>query len=75
MNQKIRPLVEILAEIPDVHKAKGKRHNLCTLLSLCVVAMMARAKNPRAIARWWQNRKELERLLERLGFDKGYVPS
>lgn len=75
MNQKIRPLVEILAEIPDLRKAKGKRHSLCAILSLCVVAMMAGAKNPRAIARWWQNRKGLGGVLERLGFDRGYGPS
>lgn len=75
MNQKIRPLVEILAEIPDSRKAKGRRHSLCAILSLCVVAMIAGAKNPRAIARWWQNRQELKGLLEKLGFDKGKGPS
>jgi predicted transposase YbfD/YdcC len=75
MNQKIRPLVEILAEIPDSREAKGKRHALCAILSLCVVAMLAGAKNPKAMAKWWQNRAGLDTLLEQLGFDRGYGPS
>jgi hypothetical protein len=36
----IRPLVEILAEIPDFRKEKGKRHPLSAILALACVSMM-----------------------------------
>lgn len=75
MNTEIRPLGEILAEIDDPRNAKGKRHPLAAILSLCVVAMMAGAKTPKAIANWWKNRIGLGPFLERLGFTKEYGPS
>jgi predicted transposase YbfD/YdcC len=75
MNTTVRPLIERLAEIPDSRKPKGKRHPLPAILSLCVVAMMAGAKTPKAIANWWKNRKGLGSFLERLGFTKEYGPS
>ena len=45
-----RPLVEILAEIPDFRKDKGKRHPLSAVLSLACVAIMCGAKGYSAIA-------------------------
>jgi hypothetical protein len=75
MNPKVRPLAERLAEIPDPRKPKGTRHALTAILCLCVVAMMAGAKTPKAIANWWKNRQGLGAFLERLGFTKGYGPS
>lgn len=75
MNTEIRPLGEVLAEIDDPRHPKGTRHPLAAILSLCVVAMMAGAKTPKAIANWWQNRIGLGPFLERLGFTKEYGPS
>ena len=75
MNTEIRPLGEILGEIDDPRNPKGKRHPLGAILSLCVVAMMAGAKTPKAIANWWKNRIGLGSFLERLGFTKEYGPS
>jgi predicted transposase YbfD/YdcC len=75
MNTKVRPLAEMLAEIPDPRNPKGLRHPLAAILSLCVVAMMSGAKNPKAIAKWWKNREGLGPFLERLGFTKEYGPS
>jgi hypothetical protein len=69
MNTEIRPLSEILAETHDPRNPKGNRHPLAAILSLCVVAMMAGAKTPKAIANWWQNRIGLGSFLERLGFN------
>ena len=39
----IRPLMEILSEIPDFGKAKGKRHPLSAILSMACVAIMCGA--------------------------------
>ena len=39
----IRPLMEILSEIPDFRKAKGKRHPLSAILSMACVAIMCGA--------------------------------
>jgi hypothetical protein len=75
MNPKARPLIERLAEISDLRKAKGKRHALPAILSLCVVAMMGGAKTPKAMANWWRNRAGLGPFLERLGFSQTYGPS
>jgi predicted transposase YbfD/YdcC len=75
MEHKARPLVERLTEIVDPRKPKGKRHALPAILSLCVVAMMAGAKTPKAIGNWWKNRVGLGPFLERLGFSKAYGPS
>lgn len=75
MNRKVRPLIEILTEIADPRKPKGKRHPLSAVLALCVVAMMSGAKNPRQIANWWKSRKGLGPFLELLGFTREYGPS
>jgi len=75
MTREIRPLHPYLAEIEDPRKLKGLRHSLVAILSLCVVALMCGAKNPRLVAVWWKNRKDLGPLLERLGFTKGYGAS
>ena len=45
-----RPLVEILTEIPDFRKEKGKRHPLPA--TLACVAMMCGVKGYSAIAEW-----------------------
>jgi predicted transposase YbfD/YdcC len=75
MKPKARPLIERLAEISDLRKAKGKRHPLAAILSLCLVAMMAGAKTPKAMANWWRNREDLGPFRERLGFTPAYGPS
>jgi hypothetical protein len=36
----VRPLIEILSEIPDFRKSKGKRHQLSAILAMACVAMM-----------------------------------
>jgi len=51
----VRPLVEILAEIPDFRKEKGKRHPLSAILDLACVAMMCGAKGYTAMAEWGRN--------------------
>jgi hypothetical protein len=49
------PLVEILAEIPDFRKSKGKRHQLSAILALACSAMMCGYQSYGAIAEWGRN--------------------
>ena len=47
-----RPLIEVLAEIPDVRKARGKRHPLPAILALVSVAMLCGYRSYGAAAQW-----------------------
>lgn len=48
MEDRCPPLIDILSEIPDFRKAKGKRHPLSAILALACVAMMCGYKGYRA---------------------------
>ena len=63
---KCKSLVEILSEIPDFRKAKGKRHKLSAILSLACVAIMCGARSYTAISDWGRNYNR--RFIEALGF-------
>lgn len=52
---KYPPLIDILSEIPDLRKAKGKRHPLPAILALTCVATMCGYKGYRAFAEWGRN--------------------
>lgn len=59
-----RPLVEILAEIADFRKEKGKRHPLSAVLALACVGIMCGAKGYCAMAEWGRNYgKEISKAL------------
>jgi len=45
----VRPLIEILAEIPDFRKAKGKRHPLSSILAMACAATLCGYKSYGAI--------------------------
>jgi predicted transposase YbfD/YdcC len=55
MEEECQPLIEILAEIPDFRKAKGKRHPLPAILALACVATMCGYKGYRAFSEWGKN--------------------
>lgn len=60
----VRPLVEILAEIPDFRKEKGKRHPLPAILALACVAIICGVKGYCAMAEWGRNYgKEISKAL------------
>ena len=68
----VRPLIEILAEIPDFRKAKGKRHPLSAILAMACVAMMSGYKSYSAMAEWGRNYGA--KLARALGFTHKKTP-
>jgi predicted transposase YbfD/YdcC len=70
---KVRPLVEILAEINDVRQKKGLRHPLAGMLALACVAMLCGYRRVNAIAEWGRNYGE--RYASELGFEKHGYPA
>jgi predicted transposase YbfD/YdcC len=68
----VKPLIEVLAEIPDFRKAKGKRHPLSAILALACVAVMCGCRGYRAIAEWGRNYDN--EFTEALGFTHAKTP-
>lgn len=66
---RVRPLREVLAEVPDPRNRGGKRHEFEAVLLLICTAMLCGCKNPNQIATWGtgQNRE----YLKLLGFKRG----
>src|SRR5262245_44031712 len=60
-----RPLIEVLAEIPDCRKNHGKRHPLVAILALACSAMLCGYRSYTAIAEW--GRHYGEHLVRALG--------
>lgn len=63
-----RPLIEVLAEIPDFRQGQGKRHNLAAILAMAVAAILCGYKSYSAIAQWGRNYGA--KLSQALGFKK-----
>ncbi len=66
MVARCRPLIEVLAELPDVRKARGKRHALTAILALVCVATLCGYRSYGAIAQW--ARVYPAKLVRALGF-------
>jgi predicted transposase YbfD/YdcC len=61
-----RPLIEVLAEIPDFRSQHGKRHPLAAILALACSAMLCGYRSDTALAAW--GRHYGASLVQALGF-------
>ena len=50
-----RPLIEVLAEMPDLRSRRGKRHPLSSMLAMACCAMLCGYRSYSALAEWGRN--------------------
>lgn len=65
-------MIDILSEIPDFRKAKGKRHPLPSVLALVCVAIMCGYKSYRGFSEWGEHYGT--EFMKALGFTQGIGP-
>ncbi len=71
-----RPLLDVIALIPDARKRRGKRHPLAGVLALACVAMLCGARSHSTVAEWGHTYWEVDPgLLRRLGLGRHGPPS
>jgi len=62
------PLIEVLAEMPDVRHSRGKRHPLVAMLALACSARLCGYRSYTAIAAW--GRHDGAKLAQALGLTR-----
>lgn len=72
MADAVRPLIEVLREVPEVRSRQGRRHPLDAILALACAAMRCGCRSYSAVAEW--GRTYDRRLIQALGFDKQPTP-
>jgi predicted transposase YbfD/YdcC len=72
MPTRIIPLIEILVEMPDFRKSRGKRHPLAAILALACAATLCGARSYSAMADWGRNYGR--DLTQALGFTHAKTP-
>lgn len=51
----VRPLIEVLEEVPDFRQASGKRHRLSSILALACASFLCGYRSYGAMAEWGRN--------------------
>lgn len=72
MDRSYRPLIEVLAEVPDPRSRRGRRYPLAALLGLACAALLCGYRSYSAMAEWGRNYDPA--LLRALGFTRATVP-
>jgi predicted transposase YbfD/YdcC len=71
-----RPLLDVIATIPDVRARRGKRHPLAGVLALACVATLCGARSYGVVAEWGHTAREVDpALLRSLGLGRHGAPS
>jgi hypothetical protein len=73
MHNEIRPLIEVLSEVPDPRTRRGRRYSLVSILTLVCLATLCGYKSYGAMAQWIEDYGS--EWLPRLGFTRGVAPS
>jgi hypothetical protein len=73
MQSEIRPLIEVLSEVPDPRTLRGRRYSLVSVLTLVFLATLCGYKSYGAMAKWVEDYGS--EWLPRLGFRRGVAPS
>jgi predicted transposase YbfD/YdcC len=74
--QPCRPLLDVIATVPDVRSARGKRHPLAGLVLLACAATLCGIRSYSAVAEWGHTAQEVDpALLQRLGLGRHGPPS
>ncbi len=72
MARAYRPLIEVLAEVPDPRSRRGRRYPLSALLGLACAALLCGHRSYSAMAEWARNYDP--ELLRALGFTRAMAP-
>jgi len=72
MNATVRPLIEVLREVPEVRMRRGRRHPLEAVLALACAAMLCGYRSYSAIAEW--GRTYNAEVIGALGFTHAPTP-
>lgn len=67
-----RPLIEVLSEVPDFRKERGKRHPLTAILAMACAAMLCGYRGYVSIAEWGRNYGP--ELAHAIGFTRDKTP-
>lgn len=70
--EECRPLIEVLAEVPDFRQNQGKRHSLAAILCLACAAILCGYRSYGAMAEWGEHYGS--ELAQALGFKDGKTP-